>query len=71
MGVNTAKSIERIRQLTNGGYDVVVVVLQNGAWIVYKRATYKGTKGGVLIYDPLAPLSIHAYNFEMLFGLDF
>ena len=52
MGVNTAKSIERIRQLTNKGYDVVVVVLQDGAWVIYKRATDKSTKGGVLIYSP-------------------
>ena len=60
MGVNTAKSVERFRQLTNKGYDVVVVVLQNGPWVVYKRATYKGTKGRVLIYDPLTLISEHA-----------
>ena len=60
MGADTVNSVERIRQLTNKGYDVVVVVLQNGAWVVYKRATYKGTKGRVLIYDPLTPISEHA-----------
>ena len=57
MGINTANSIDRICQLTNRGYDVVVVVLQNGAWVVYKRATDKGTKGGVLIYDPPTPMA--------------